>query len=762
MERASEDPAAEDDDPLAELLAEGDEGAGADVRSSAPSELRALIALGDELLDLGRLISWREDAVLPSALGRYENLRFLGQGGLSTVFLAYDPRLRRDVALKILADLALPPGSEQAWVQAEGRGLARVRHPSVVQVFEVEEADGRAYVAMEYVDGPTLQVVLEAVGAAARGQSIADRPPEVVAAARRLEGVPARLALVLALARALEACHREGIVHRDVKPANVLIAGDGTPKLIDFGLAHLGDGVSLGHTEMLVGTASYLAPEQVDRGRSGADAHSDVFSLGIVLYELLTLQSAFLRPTREQTLAAVSAARFPLPSRLNRAVSRDAEQVCLHCLEREPARRYPTMTALAGDLEALLELRAISIGSGRLRQTSLWLARHRRGLVHAGVAVLSTAAVLAGLWGRGARAERAELRRELRQVAARIDASEGANPQASIAEDLVALQTHARTLDEASVASWCFGRLGEEVRKAALPWAAASTRLFDLDVEQAQEQRRLEERQGYLLSRIGPWSQVFSAERILLGPDSPNQEFFRFGTATVEAGCVVYAVESLGNGYPQPIPLDPWQDLLPAGEYRIVRGEGDDFQETEYEVTPLGRHQHLTPVPFRYAGGVVRVVDPLTLPLNGDPRFVAQLWPLAIADHDLTWAEVAEVIDVPPSRLAGGGGEPADLTWEQASECARRLGCRLPAPHELLVLEREGTVTLEGPGYWTTDHETESCETLRWLYRPTQARELGAEYKPVNYLTELKQDSRIDGGAHLRVVHSLKSVGPER
>ena len=760
-----EDPESEEDDPLADLLAASDAGAGAEARAAASTELRALLDLGGELKDLGRLIAWREDPAPPTRLGRYENLRLLGQGGISTVYLAYDPRLRRDVALKILSEQALSFGSDHAWLQAEGRGLARVRHASVVQVFEVDEADGRAYVAMERVDGPTLAVVLDAVAAAAQGRSIEDRPPPVVAAARRLKGVPARLELVLALARALDACHREGIVHRDVKPANVLIDPDGTPKLIDFGLAHLADGVSLGHTEVLVGTASYLAPEQVDRGRSGADARSDVFALGIVLYELLTLQSAFLRPTREQTLAAVSAARCTLPSRLNRAVSRDAEQVCLHCLERDPAHRYPTMAALTGDLEALLELRAISIGSGRLRQTSLWLARHRRGLLQTSVAGLGTFAVLAALWASGARAQRLELRADLDAVASRIGGSNGVQPQAEIAEALVALQTEARTLDEASLAAWCFGTLGDDVRAAALPWATTSTRLFDEDVERARNFKWIEERQGYLLSRIGPWFLVFSSERVLLGPDSPNQGLFRFGTATVEPGCVVYEVDGLGTGHPQPIRLDPAPDPLPPGEYRIVRLVDGTLQETEFEVTALGTHRHLAPEPFRYSGAMLRIDDPPSLPLLGSAPFSAQLWPLSITEHDVTWAEAAEVIDVPKSCLADDKRlQPADLTWEKASECARRFGCRLPSPHELLTLQRQELIELEGSMYWTTERKESEGSVERFLYQPERAEKLTLDrrYASEDYLAPRLPDSRIQGGTRLRLVHSLECVDPQR
>ena len=187
--------------------------------------------------------------------------------------------------------------------------------------------------------GPSLYETLEAMRALAEGDEVADE--RAVAAARALETVPARCRFVATLARALQYCHEKGVIHRDVKPGNVLIEG-ATPKIIDFGLAHSETqedsfGVI---TQRLIATAPYAAPEQVEQDRTGASAASDQFSLGIVLYELLTLVNPFQKETQSATLNAVARAEPPAPRKLNQAIPFDVELICRHALERLPADRY--------------------------------------------------------------------------------------------------------------------------------------------------------------------------------------------------------------------------------------------------------------------------------------------------------------------------------------------------------------------------------------------------------------------------------------
>lgn len=323
-------------------------------------------------------------------LGPYENLRLLGEGGLSRVYVAFDPGLQREVALKVIANEQIPRGAAHDWMLREGRSVARLQHKNVVRIFALGQTDdaARTYVAMELVDGPSLADVRDELRARRHGGVPASKDPRVLAAADRYAGIGARAGLALSIARALAACHAADVLHRDVKPGNVLIDADGEPKLIDFGLAHLSqDGPGSQHvTQRLIGTPAYIAPEQVESGMTGADPRSDQFSFGVLLYELLALEAPFQRGTRTQTMDAVARALPAAPRELDPAIPADLETICLHALEREPGDRYPSMDALADDLEAFLDHRAIAISGPSIgRKFRLWARRHRRDLLVAAV-----------------------------------------------------------------------------------------------------------------------------------------------------------------------------------------------------------------------------------------------------------------------------------------------------------------------------------------------------------------------------------------
>jgi WD40 repeat protein len=284
-------------------------------------------------------------ASVPTVRG-YEVLRELGHGGMGVVYQARQVGLGRLVALKMLPGEAQASTGALARFRTEAEAVARLAHPHIVQVYEVGEAGGRPYLALEYVDGSNL--------------------------ARKIGGtpLPARQAaeLVETLARAMHAAHQQRIVHRDLKPANVLLTADGVPKITDFGLAKLLDGaVAQTQSGGVLGTPPYMAPEQAAGKGKDVGPSTDVYALGAILYEALTGRAPFQADTPLETLQQVVAEEPVLPSRLRPKLPRDLETICLKCLQKEPARRYATAAALADDLQRFLigePIRARPVGPG--------------------------------------------------------------------------------------------------------------------------------------------------------------------------------------------------------------------------------------------------------------------------------------------------------------------------------------------------------------------------------------------------------------
>ncbi len=276
------------------------------------------------------------------AVDGYEVLGVLGHGGMGVVYKARDLRLNRLVALKMVLAGAGAAPKELSRFKAEAEAVARLRHPNIVQIFEVGDHDGRPFLALEYVEGGSL--------------------------AEHLDGtpLPARRAarLVEALADAVHHAHANGVVHRDLKPANVLLDADGRPLVTDFGLAKLLD-ADLGHTQTgaVLGSPSYMAPEQAEGKTKDVGPASDVYALGALLYELLTGRPPFQAPTLLDTLEQVRHHDPAPPRSVQPAVPRDLETVCLKCLEKKPAHRYASAADLARDLRCFLDGEPISARS---------------------------------------------------------------------------------------------------------------------------------------------------------------------------------------------------------------------------------------------------------------------------------------------------------------------------------------------------------------------------------------------------------------
>jgi WD40 repeat protein/tRNA A-37 threonylcarbamoyl transferase component Bud32 len=260
----------------------------------------------------------------------YEMLEPLGRGGMGVVYKARQFSLKRIVALKMLRDGALADAELRARFRGEAESVARLRHPHIVQIYEIGEHEGRPYLALEYAEGGSL------AGRLARGS------------------LPLREAVGLleTVARAVHAAHEAGVLHRDLTPANILLAADGSPRIGDFGLAKRLDGEAMRtHTGAVLGTPSYMAPEQAAGEGKRVGPATDVYALGAILYELLVGRPPFRGQSPLETLSQVLTEEPVSPRRFDTRLPRDVETICLKCLGKEPRRRYPSALALAEDLK---------------------------------------------------------------------------------------------------------------------------------------------------------------------------------------------------------------------------------------------------------------------------------------------------------------------------------------------------------------------------------------------------------------------------
>jgi eukaryotic-like serine/threonine-protein kinase len=343
-------------------------------------------------------------------LDGYEILNELGRGGMGVVYLAWQTKLNRPVAIKMILAGAQAGPEQFERFRREAEAVARLQHPNIVQIHEVGEQDGRPFFSLEYVDGVSLP------------QKLASTPQAATEAAE----------LIHTLALAVHHAHQRGVVHRDLKPANVLLANGGEEqsrrheaaeahktepdssklqpppstrasssstlhapivKITDFGLAKRMD-VDSGQTRSgeVIGTPSYMAPEQAAGKTQLIGPAVDVYALGAILYEVLTGRPPFKAETPMETVRQVVGEEPVRPTRLQRKIPHDLETICLHCLQKEPARRYATAMALADDLQRFLRGEPISARPTPVWEVALKWARRRPAL--AGLVVVSILALV--------------------------------------------------------------------------------------------------------------------------------------------------------------------------------------------------------------------------------------------------------------------------------------------------------------------------------------------------------------------------------
>lgn len=328
--------------------------------------------------------------------GDYELLEEIARGGMGVVFKARQVSLNRLVALKLISAGALATPELVKRFRAEAEAAASLTHPSIVPIHEIGEHEGQQYFSMGLIDGPNLR---DALRARASGQRRMLRAQDNIAQIVLAAFEPREAAQLLAtIARAVHYAHQRGVLHRDLKPGNILLDTTGQPHLMDFGLAKLVQKDStLTLTNAVLGTPAYMSPEQARGDAKGVSTATDVYGLGAVFYELLTGTPPFGGGTSAETIRLVLDTEPRPPSFWNPAVDRDLQTICLKCLEKDPERRYRSAEALADDLDRWLRREPIVARPvTQLERLRKWVRRRP-----AVAALIATSAVLVSVLGIG-------------------------------------------------------------------------------------------------------------------------------------------------------------------------------------------------------------------------------------------------------------------------------------------------------------------------------------------------------------------------
>ena len=317
--------------------------------------------------------------VVGDAVPGYDLLGELGRGGMGVVYQARDQNLKRTVALKMILSGAHASDEDMQRFQIEAEAVAKLQHPNIVQIYEVSEHEGRPYIALEFADGGSL------------GEKIAGKPQDEQESAQLIE----------TLAGAMQLAHENDIIHRDLKPANILLTADGEPRITDFGLAkRMDEDSNQTKSGAVMGTPSYMAPEQAGGKSDTLGPATDTYALGAILYHMLTGRPPFQAATQLDTIMQVLTEEPVAPRKLNPVLTVDLETICLKCLEKDAHRRYGSAAALGEDLRRFLAGEPILARPVTVVERS-WKWAKRRPAVAGMISVIALALIsliAGGLW----------------------------------------------------------------------------------------------------------------------------------------------------------------------------------------------------------------------------------------------------------------------------------------------------------------------------------------------------------------------------
>lgn len=376
-----------------EQLSKGNHGAIEELCRAQPEHVAEIRERMGILLQMGLVEGVAADTDdFPERLGEFQLVRRLGGGGMGVVYEALQERLGRTVALKLIRPehLYFPRARER--FRRETEAVARLQHPSIISIYTVGEERGIPYFAMELVRGATLADILTMVETRAPESLRGEDLREAVLGGAGFEGVEDNEAtrrlfdaswtdactrLVFRIADALAHAHSRGVLHRDIKPSNIAITPAGRVVLLDFGLATASVDVRMTTYGTAVGSVLYMAPEQIEGRSDEIDARTDIYALGVTLYELLSLQVPYSGRTSDEVRAAIRDGKAPSIRVRNHRVSRDLETVCMKAIEGERGRRYASMQDFAADLRRVLEREPIAARPpGAAARTLRWIARN--------------------------------------------------------------------------------------------------------------------------------------------------------------------------------------------------------------------------------------------------------------------------------------------------------------------------------------------------------------------------------------------------